>query len=136
MPTLDEIKLRGRRAIHGSAAVSALFVDEDHPEGLVFPEDYTGPRLTVRYLSKLDTSGDLDGSYGEVIDGIDRLVFSDENVAVVNEALQAAGEAPLVLSRGAEVVIPSYKGLRFALDAQEPPDGPLETVWSVARLRG
>ena len=70
-----------------------------------------------------------------MIDGIDRLVFNDENVAEVSAALVENGEAALVLSRNAEVTIPAYKGLKFILDSREPADGPLETIWIVARAR-
>lgn len=133
--SLADIKANARRAIHGRLAVSASYVDEDHPDGLIFAEDFTGG-LTVRYHNKLDRSGDLDGDYASVIDGIDRLVFLDENVAEVSAALVANGQPALVLSRGAEVTISEYKGLTFSLDTQEPPDGPLETSWVVARIRG
>lgn len=136
MPTLDEIKSEARQRIHGCAAVFATLVDEDHPAGLIFDEDYTGSGLTVRYHSKIDTTGDLGGDYGEVIDGIDRLVFLDSNVAEVSAALVLNGEAPLSLARASVVTIPGYKGLKFTLDSQEPPDGPDETVWVVARTRG
>lgn len=134
--SLADIKLQARRAIHGSLAVPAIYTDDDHPDGLIFAEDYTGSGLTVRYHNKLDRSGDLNGDYSEIIDGIDKLVFSDENVAEVSAALVDNGEAPLVLSRGASVRIEAYKGLTFTLDSQEPPDGPLETRWVVARIRG
>lgn len=134
--SLADIKNRGRRAIHGKLAVSARLVDEDHPDGLIFADDYTGIGLTVRYHNKLQRAGDLNGDYAEIIDGIDRLIFLDDNVAEVSAALVANGEAPLVLSRGAEITIPAYKGLRFTLDSQEPPDGPAETCWVVARVRG
>jgi hypothetical protein len=136
MARLDEIKAAARQRIHGCAAVSASYVDEDHPSGLIFAEDYDGEGLLVRYHSKIDRTGDLDGQYGEVIDGIDRIVFLDQNVADVTEALEFNGEPALVLSRGAVVTIQGYKGLQFVLDSQEPPDGPEETVWVVARRRG
>lgn len=134
--SLADIKAKARRAIHGRLAVSAQLVDEDHPDGLIFADDYTGNRLTVRYHNKLERGGDLDGSYAEIIDGIDKLVFLDENVAEVSAALVANGEAPLTLARDAKVTISEYKGLAFLLDTQQPPDGPSETVWVVARTRG
>ena len=101
----------------------ALLVDEDHPNGLVFADDYTGGGLLVRYHNKIDRSGDLDGDYSEIIDGIDRLIFLDSNVADVSAALVENGEAALVLSRGAQITIPAYKGLTFSLDTKQPPDG-------------
>lgn len=134
--SLADIKTQARRAIHGRLAVPATLVDEDHPDGLIFADDYAGEVLTVRYHNKLDRSGDLSADYAEIIDGIDRLVFLDENVAAVSAGLVANGEAPLALSRGAEVTIAGYKGLTFVLDSQQPPDGPSETVWVVARKRG
>lgn len=135
MSGIADIKNRARRTIHGRAAVVALLVDGDHPDGLIFAPDYAGGGLRVRYQNKLARAGDLDGNYAEIIDGIDRLIFLDDNVAEVSAALVANGQPPLVLSREAEITIPEYKGLRFSLDSQEPPDGPAETVWVVARLR-
>lgn len=134
--SLVDIKERTRRAIHGKLAVPATLVDDDHPDGLLLGEDYAGSGLTVRYHNRIAKTGDLDGDYASVIDGIDKLVFLDENVAEVSAALLDNGQPPLVLSRGATVTIEGYKGLTFQLDSQEPPDGPLETVWVVARMRG
>lgn len=132
--SLVDIKERARRSIHERAAVPCSFVDKAHPDGLILGEDAT-VGLTVRYHSKIDSTGDLDGDYGEVIDGIDRLIFLDENVAEVSAALVENGEDPLVPARGATVTIEGYKGLTFTLDNQEPPDGPSETAWGVARSR-
>lgn len=129
-------KLKTRRLIHARAAVSCVYKDEVHPAGLVFDDGYTGGGLTVRYHNKMSRGGDLDGDYADVIDGIDRLVFSDENVAEVSAALVANGQPALVLRRGAVVTIPAYKGLMFTLDTAEPPDGPLEAAWVVARTKG
>lgn len=134
--SLADIKARARRAIHGKLGVAVSLIDDDHPDGLLLGDEYTGTGLTVRYHNKLQRTGDLDGDYASVIDGIDRLVFLDENVAEVSAALVANGEAPLVLAHGTEIKIPEYKNLSFALDTQEPSDGPAETVWVVARLRG
>jgi hypothetical protein len=136
MVSLADIKAKARRAIHGRLAVSASLVDVAHPSGLIFADDYEGETLTVRYHNKLDRAGGLNDDYAEIIDGIDRLVFHDDNVAAVSAALVANGEAPLALARGAQVTIPDYKGLTFALDSQQPPDGPGEVVWVVARKRG
>lgn len=134
--SLIDIKTRARRAIHGKLAVPvSSFTDEEHPDGLTFGDLLTPPTLTVRYHNKMARDGNLDGDYAEIIDGIDRLIFLDENVAEVSAALVIAGQPALVLSRGAEVVIQPYQGLRFVLDTQEPPDGPSEVVWVVARSR-
>lgn len=132
---LDEFKATRRRALHALAAVSATLVDDDHPTGLIFADDYAGEGLLVRWHNQLVRTGDLGGDYAEIIDGIDRLVFLDSNVAEVSAALVDNSEAPLVLQRAAVVTIPGYKGLKFTLDSQEPPDGPEETAWVVARTR-
>lgn len=134
--SLIDIKTKARRAIHGKLAVPASYVDDDHPDGLIFGGDYTGSGLTVRYHNKLDRSGDLDGDWAEIIDGIDKLIFLDEQVEEVSAALVANGQPPLVLTRGAQVVIAGYKDLTLTLDSQEPQDGPSETRWVVARVRG
>ena len=133
-----DIKERGRRALHRALAVPCSIKDDDHP---TLPDPLLDANdkpvyLTVRWHNKLSRGGDLTGDYAEVIDGIDRLIFNDENVAEVSDALVLAGEAPLVLARGAEITIPAYKDARYSLDTKEPSDGPLETAWVVTRLRG
>lgn len=133
--SLADIKARARRGIHRCLAVSCAYTDQDHPAGLVLPED-SPVGLTVRFHNKIDRSGNLDGDYSEIIEGIDKLVFLDANVAEVSDALVANGEPPLTLSRSGVVTIPEYKGIIFALDSEEPPDGPAETIWLVARKRG
>lgn len=130
-----DIKAKMRRAIHGRLAVSCVYKDLDHPEGLALAEDSTAV-LTVRFHTKIDRNGDLDGDYAEIIENVDRLVFLDSNVAEVSDALVENGEAPLVLARKAVVTIPEYKNATFVLDTLEPPDGPLESIWLVARKKG
>lgn len=131
MPDLAEIKARARRAIHGKLAVPALY----YPTGDLTEAPVEG--VTVRWHNKIDTTGDLDGQYGSVIEGIDRLIFSITNVAEVNEdrAIQDPPLAPISLRRGALVEITGYQGALFSLDSQEPSDGPEEIAWVVARQR-
>lgn len=105
-----------------------MLIDDDNPFGVA---------ITVRWHNKIAEAGDLDGTYSSVIEGIDRLIFSDSEIVAINEA-RAAQDPPLdpiALTRGAEVSIPGYKGATFDLDSQEPSDGPEETVWVVARRR-
>lgn len=126
MSDLAEIKLRMRRAIHGRLAVPALF-----SFGLI--QDVP---ITVRWGNRIDTTGGLDNSYGEIIDGIDRLIFLDSDIAAVNAARAIDALPPVVLQRTAQITIPQYKNARFGLDQLSPSDGPEETVWVVTRLRG
>ncbi len=131
--SLVDIKNRARRAIHNRLAVPVDVIDSAHPTGLILP--LTGPKLTARYHTKLDRTGGLDDDYAQIIDGIDRLVFLDANVAEVSAALVANMESALVLAAKTVIIIPGYKAMRFKLDNREPPDGPAETAWTVARVR-
>lgn len=134
MPDLAEIKARTRRAIHGRLAVPALY----YPNGsLDDPADPPVEGITVRWHNKIDTTGDLDGSYGSVIEGIDRLIFLRSNIADVNAArVLADPDAELIsLRRGALVEIAGYQDALFHLDSEEPADGPEEIAWVVARQR-
>lgn len=132
MPDLVEIKARTRRAIHGRLAVSALY----YPGGsLDDPADPAVEGITVRWHNKIDTTGDLDGSYGSVIEGIDRLIFSQTNLDEVNAERIENDLDPISLARGALVEITGYQDAYFSLDSQEPADGPEEIAWVVARQR-
>lgn len=133
MPDLSEIKARARRAIHGRLAVPVRY----YPDGDRTEEPVEG--ITVRWHNKIDTTGDLDGQYGSVIEGIDRLIFSISNIEAVNsDRAETPADPPLEpisLARGALVEIEGYQGAIFALDSQEPADGPEEIAWVVARQR-
>ncbi len=134
MPDLVEIKTRTRRAIHGRLAVPALY----YPNGSIDdPDDPAVTGITVRWHNKIDTTGDLDGSYGSVIEGIDRLIFSLSEIAELNEArgLEDPPLPPITLARGAMVEIEGYQDALFNLDSLEPADGPEEQAWVVARQR-
>lgn len=131
--SLEDIKTQGRRAIARLASLSADLIDEDHPEGLVFSDSYAGSGLMIRFHNKRNLTGGLDGDYSQIIDSIEKLVFSDENVAEVSAALVENGQEPLVLSRNARIEVRAVKGSVFILDSEEPADGPIETIWVTAR---
>lgn len=125
MPTLIEIKTRARQAIHDRAAVPAFYYAD--------VDDDTGVPIKVRWHNRIDTTGDLEGSYGAIIDGIDRLIF---NVPDLEDEDQPG--RPVILAYGGEVVIPGFlPGIDafFSLDQLQPSDGPLEIIWTVARLK-
>lgn len=107
-----DLKLQSRRALHERLAVSARLP--------AYPE---ATEITVRWHNKLARAGAQEGGFGvEIIEGIDRLVFSDEQLA-------AAG---IELGHGTLVEVPSL-GATFTIDADEPTDGPHNVYWSVIR---
>lgn len=79
--------------------------------------------LSVRWHNKLSRAGNEQGGFStDIIEGIERLVFSQDE-------LDALG---LVLERGGIVDVPGY-GLRFVLDTSEPADGPVNVYWVVTQ---
>lgn len=95
---------------------------------------FTGPLavdsvpVMVRWHNKIDSAGDLDGQYGTVIDGVDRLIFLEDDLT---DRL-----VPVQLARNGEVVIPEQDNATFSLDQLDPGDGLGEIIWTVARLKG
>jgi hypothetical protein len=129
MRDLADIKAQQRRRLHQRAAVPALLYGEGLPD--------EGIAVTVRWHNKITQGGDLDGDYATIIEGIDRLIFSDSEIAEINaERLEAdPSDDPITVQRGQWIEIEKYKGAIFDLDSREPADGPEETVWVVARRR-
>lgn len=113
---LARTKLQSRQALHRVLAVSGVYEDSDTPP--------TG--ITVRWHNKLARNGALDGGFDvEIIEGIDRLVFAQSELAV------ALAGAPLTLKSGGTVTIAKY-GAVYDLEAQEPDDGPENRYWAVS----
>lgn len=113
---ITEAKAKARRLVHGLAAAPASYLDET----LDAPVD-----ITVRWhnrIIKADTINDT----SEIISGVERLVFNEEELAAM--------DPPLTLRRGGTVTIPRYDNMQFELEFEEPNDGPVTTAWSVSSL--
>lgn len=117
MADIAAIKTKSRRSIHDALAVSAIYEDDETP-----PND----KVTVRWHNRLVRNGSLDeGSYDvAIIEGIDRLVFNETNLA-------AAG---ITLKRNGVLTVPSL-GAKFELEAMAEPDGPENVYWMVTRVK-
>lgn len=123
--SLADIKRQARTDLHARMAVPASY----SLDGTTVPSPAqisAGLVLTVRWHNKLARNGALDGDFqGEIIEGIDRLVFNQDQ-------LDALG---LTLVRGGVVSIPDYDQY-WTLDSQEPSDGPLNRYWVIAAADG
>lgn len=113
---ITEAKAKARRKLHKLASAPALYEDDTTVEPL---------DITVRWHNKIITA-DTINSESEIISGVERLIFSEEELA--------AFDPPLVLQRGAIVTIPKYDGMQFELGFEEPNDGPVTTAWSVSAI--
>lgn len=113
---ITEAKARARRKLHKLASAPATYLDET----LDAPVD-----ITVRWHNKIIPADTINDS-SEIITGIERLVFNDEELAAL--------DPPLELQRGGVVTIPKYDNMMFELGFQEPNDGPVTTAWSVSSL--
>lgn len=81
-----------------------------------------GLGLSVRWHNKLARAGNEQGGYdAEIIEGIERLVFNQDQLDALGLTLESRG----VIS------IPGY-GLQVRLEALEPADGPLNVYWVVS----
>lgn len=122
MSLIAEIKAASRSAIHDHAAVDAVYQDK-----------YTDPaNITVRWHTKLQRSGALEGGYDvEIIEGINRLVFNETNLAEATSVADGSPQ-PVTLRKRGSVTIPEW-GVTFSLDTLEDPDGPLSIYWSVVK---
>lgn len=111
------LKQRSRLALHGTMAVPAVYEDS---------QTSATPGVTVRWHNKLARNGKGETGFdAEIIEGIDRLVFQESNLAL----------AGITLRRNGRVTI-DYKGVVavFTLEAEEPQDGPENVYWSVSAV--
>lgn len=113
---ITEAKARARRKLHKLASAPATYEDDD----LDAPVD-----ITVRWHNKIIPADTINDT-SEIITGIERLVFNEEELA--------AFDPPLVLQRGGIVTIPKYDNMQFELGFEEPNDGPVTTAWSVSSI--
>lgn len=113
---ITEAKIKARRRVHQLAAAPALYLDEtlDAPVN-----------LTVRWHNKIIPADTINGDT-EIISGIERLIFNQEELA--------AFDPPLMLARAGIVTIPKYDNMEFELGFEEPNDGPVTTAWSVTHI--
>jgi hypothetical protein len=105
-----------RQTVHDVLQVSATVV--------VAPgQDAQG--ISVRWHDKINRFGNLDNAgWAQTVEGIDRLIFN-------RPELEAKG---ITLSSNSVVTLDAA-GDKFQLDVKEPPNGPVEEVWVVMRIR-
>jgi hypothetical protein len=94
------------------------------------PFPYTAPGETVssvdvvvRHRTRVAIHGGEDNEYATLQEGVNRLIFSSEDLA-------AKG---VTLRRGGRVVVPPFT---LELDQPEPVTGPIEVPWSVVTVDG
>jgi hypothetical protein len=110
------LKAETRQTVHDVLKVDAVVV--------VAPGDDALP-ITVRWHDKINRFGNLENAgWAQTIEGIDRLIFN-------RPELTSKG---IVLSSHSIVTL-NAAGDKFQLDLKEPPNGPVEEVWIVVRIR-
>lgn len=116
LPDFWTIKTRARRDIHAAFAITALYQDASMA---------AAKTVHVRWHDRLARPlGNLPGGdYAEVFENIDRVLFSDEELADI-------GVVPM---RNGSLIFPQFDGFRVVLDAREPKDGPIKQSWTIQR---
>lgn len=124
---IAELKTQSRLALHRAMAVSAVYTDDNWPDGVA---------VTVRLHNRLSRNGSQPGGWdSEVLEGIDRVVFNETNLSTEATSVLTGEPVVLVPVTAGEVIIPEYQDARFSLDSREPSDGPESQYWSVSRER-
>jgi hypothetical protein len=110
-----DLKAAARKAVHDQFSVSATYNDSTLPSPV---------QVRVRWHNRLLQQGDLSpGGYANIIEGVNRIVFSAEQIADLGLILRSRGT----------VQIPDYAAT-FALATREPTDGPVNVTWNVDRV--
>lgn len=117
---LSSEKLNARLALHARMGEPCTY----SVGATIYPtEEQTaaGLELTARFHTKSKISTGDDSSMS-VMEPIERLVFSETQLAALD----------LTLEGGAEIYFPGYN-IRVELDQQLDPDGPENVYWTVTR---
>ena len=119
---LSEIKSQARQALHSAMAEPATYSDgiTEYPTA---EQTAAGLSLTVRWHTKQKIVGERINNDVAILEGINRLVFSSEELVALG----------LTLQRGGIVTIPGYFK-SFQLDMEEDSDGPINVYWSVVEI--
>lgn len=95
------------------------------------PAEYQAPGqfgrvpVRVRWHDRLVLQGNMgETGYADVIEGIDRAIFSRDQLSEKGITLQRLGTIHLPAA---------YNGVVLTLDALEKTDGPVNIVWKVTR---
>lgn len=81
--------------------------------------------ITVRWHDKINRFGNLENAgWAQTVEGIDRLIFNRPELT-----------SKSIVLTDKSVVTLNAAGDKFQLDVKEPPNGPIEEVWVVARIR-
>jgi hypothetical protein len=114
-----EALAKGRRAVHNCLAVKAVYEPAGSTDAVP---------VNVRWANKLQRAGSLDSGFdAEIIEGIDRLIFSAEELET------AKAGSPLELESGGVVTL-IKAGAKFRLDEMQPSDGEINVYWLVVRI--
>lgn len=112
-----DVKAQARGIVHETFRVAATYQDAN----LIDPVP-----LHVRWHNRIARFGDLDSQgYAQVLEGIERLIFSRDELATLGVSLHYQGVVSLSDAR--------YQGAQFWLDSREPTVGPVEEIWEVTR---
>lgn len=115
-PDFWTIKTRARRDIHAAFVIPCFY--QDATMAAAAPVHVRWHDRQARPLGNLPG-----GDYAEVTENIERVIFSEEELAT-------AGVTPM---RNGQLTFPNFGNFRLVLDAREPLDGPIKEIWTVQR---
>lgn len=104
-----------RRGVHAAFSYSATYEDE---------VAVTPVPLSVRWHNDREIVGNIGGGdYAEIASLIRKIIFNKEEIAA----------KALTLRQGGLIKLTGLGDYQLELDVQEPPDGPINEIWTVVR---
>jgi hypothetical protein len=103
----SDLRTAARRTVHATFG-----------EPFAYTVDGQTTMLVVRHRTRQSVHGGPDDEYATLLEGVNQLVFSVDDLAANS----------IVLKRGARVTLPPFL---LELDQPVPRNGPVDVVWSV-----
>lgn len=125
VPSWSSLKAMSRRAVHDTFKVQATYQDQ-------FLESPVP--VYVRWHNRIGVIGqETSQGYAEVIEGIDRIIFSREELEETH-LISGTGKPVKPMKNGVVTLVdPLFNNAKLVLDTKQPDVGPIDEVWNVNR---
>jgi hypothetical protein len=114
--SITEIMAQARRVVHSTFGENAVYSHRSASGET---------KISVRWHNRIALRGNIsDDGYSDIIEGVNRVFFNKEELALKSIVLQRGGRVTLTDALNNGVVL--------VLDSQEPDVGPINEIWNIS----